>query len=127
MANGYAVILLDVHDTDLYIEYAKKATSIEARYGGRPIVVGDAKEVVDGIWPTQRIDILEFPSLEQARGWYRDPEYEALIPSAITPLDPRSSSLKDSNATRLDGATRDSFFYRSLHGSDIRNHARRRS
>jgi uncharacterized protein (DUF1330 family) len=80
MTNGYAVILLDVHDTDLYVEYAKKATSIEARYGGRPIVVGDAKEVVDGIWPTQRIVILEFPSLEQARGWYRDPEYEALIP-----------------------------------------------
>lgn len=80
MAKGYAVVLLDVRDADLYAQYAGRATAIEAGYGGRPIVVGDADEVVDGTWPTQRLAILEFPSLEHARQWYRDPEYEELIP-----------------------------------------------
>jgi uncharacterized protein (DUF1330 family) len=81
MAKGYAVILLDVQDADLYVDYAMKATSVEARYGGRPIVVGDAREVVEGMWPSERIVILEFPSLEQARGWYSDPDYQELIPA----------------------------------------------
>jgi uncharacterized protein (DUF1330 family) len=80
MAKGYAVILLDVRDADLYADYAKQATSVEARYGGRPIVAGNAEEIIDGTWPAQRIVILEFSSLEQARRWYTDPEYEALIP-----------------------------------------------
>ncbi len=81
MAKGYAVILLDVRDADLYVKYAKKATSVEARHEGRPIVVGDAEEVVEGMWPSERLVILEFPSLEHARGWYSDPDYQALIPT----------------------------------------------
>ena len=48
MPNGYAVVLLDVRDADIYVEYARQATVIEALYGGRPIVVGDAVEVVEG-------------------------------------------------------------------------------
>lgn len=80
MAKGYAVILLDVHDDELYRTYADKATSLEARYGGRAVVAGNANEVVDGDWPARRIVILEFPSLELARRWYTDPEYQALIP-----------------------------------------------
>jgi uncharacterized protein (DUF1330 family) len=80
MAKGYAVVLLDVSDADLYRQYAKKATSLEAKYGGRAIVAGDASEVVDGEWPAHRIVILEFPSLDLARRWYTDPEYQALIP-----------------------------------------------
>lgn len=80
MAKGYAVILLDVRDADCYTAYAERATSIEVRYGGRPLVAGDAKEVIDGTWPAQRIVILEFPSIEQARRWYSDPEYKTLIP-----------------------------------------------
>ena len=79
MAKGYAVILLDVRDVDRYVEYAKKATSVEARYEGRPVVVGDAEEVVEGVWPSERIVILEFPSLDHARGWYSDPDYQAVI------------------------------------------------
>ena len=80
MRKGYAVILLDVHDQDRYVEYARQATEIEDRHGGRPLVVSDAREVVEGDWPAQRTVILEFPSLEHARAWYNDPEYQELIP-----------------------------------------------
>ena len=76
-------------NTDLYGEYARKATAIETRYGGRPIVVGDATEVVDGTWPARRIVILEFPSLDHAREWYSDPEYQMLIPLRHVATDSR--------------------------------------
>ncbi len=74
------MVLLDVSDADLYVEYTKQATAIEERHGGRAIIVGAASEVVEGRWPAQRIVVLEFPSLEHARAWYADPEYEAIIP-----------------------------------------------
>ena len=80
MRKGYAVVLLDVRDHDLYVEYARRATEVEARFGGRPVAVGDAEEVVEGCWPSERIVVLEFPSLDQARAWYADPDYQALVP-----------------------------------------------
>ena len=80
MRKGYAVILLDVHNQDWYVDYARRATEIEARHSGRPLVASDAREVVEGEWPAQRTVILEFPSLDHARAWYKDPEYQDLIP-----------------------------------------------
>ena len=80
MRKGYVVVLLDVIDRDLYDEYARQATTIEARHGGKPLVVGDALDVVEGEWPAERVVVLEFPSLTAARAWYADPDYEQLIP-----------------------------------------------
>ena len=80
MKKGYAVILLDVRDHDRYVEYARRATEIEDRHGGRPLVVSDAREVIEGEWPAERTVILEFPSIEHVRAWYHDPEYQDLIP-----------------------------------------------
>ncbi len=79
MPKGYVVVLLEVKDHDRYVEYARRATEIEARHGGRPLVAGDACEVVEGAWPADRIVILEFPSMDHARAWYVDPDYQELI------------------------------------------------
>jgi uncharacterized protein (DUF1330 family) len=79
MPPGYAVILVAVDDAKLYAEYARHATEIEARHGGRPLIVADAAEVVDGTWPSERVVVLEFPSIEHARAWYADPDYRDLI------------------------------------------------
>ncbi len=80
MKKGYAIVQLDVKDPDLYAEYARRATQVEARHGGKPLVVSDATEVVDGTWPSERVVILEFPSIDAARAWYSDPDYMELIP-----------------------------------------------
>ncbi len=80
MKKGYAIVLLDVEDQDLYVEYGRKSTEIEARYGGSALVAADAIEVVDGSWPAQRVVVLEFPDIDKARAWYADPDYRELIP-----------------------------------------------
>ena len=80
MKRGYVIVLLDVADNDLYGEYARRATEIESRHKGRPLVVGSADDVVEGQWPRERIVVLEFPSIHAARAWYEDPDYQSLIP-----------------------------------------------
>jgi uncharacterized protein (DUF1330 family) len=80
MSKGYAIVLLDVKDHDRYVEYARRATEIEARHGGRALVAADAQEVIEGDWPAERIVVLEFPSIDHARAWHNDPEYQDLIP-----------------------------------------------
>lgn len=80
MKKGYAIVLLDVHDRNRYNEYARRATEIEDRHGGRPLVVSEALEVVEGEWPAQRTVVLEFPSIEHVRSWYDDPDYQDLVP-----------------------------------------------
>ena len=89
MKKAYAVILLDVHDRDSYVEYAQRATEIEDRHGGRPLVVSDASEVVEGEWPAERMVILEFPSMDKLRAWYDDPDYRDLIPLRHSATDSR--------------------------------------
>jgi uncharacterized protein (DUF1330 family) len=80
MRKGYAVVLLDVADAGLYREYARRATEIEQRHGAVPLIASAADEVVDGSWPAERVVVLEFPSFDDARAWYIDPDYQDLIP-----------------------------------------------
>ena len=89
MTRAYAVALLDVRDPALYAEYARRATEIEARHGGRSLIAADAAEVVEGDWPSGRVVVLEFPSMEAARAWYADPEYRELIPTRHRATDSR--------------------------------------
>jgi uncharacterized protein (DUF1330 family) len=44
-------------------------------YGGRFIVRGGATETLEGDWSPQRIVILEFPSVAQAKAWWASAEY----------------------------------------------------
>ncbi len=81
MRKGYVLVLLDVLDQEMYAKYAAAAPAIEDRHGGRPLLAGDAVEVLEGEWPAERVVVLEFPSIDEARAWYSDPEYESLIPS----------------------------------------------
>ncbi len=49
------------------------------QYGGRYLTRGGASEVLEGDWTPQRLVLLEFPSMDEARAFYRSPEYaEAL-------------------------------------------------
>jgi uncharacterized protein (DUF1330 family) len=73
-----AYILARVNVTDMarYQEYMKGTPGVIAQHGGRFVVRGGAKETVEGPEETARVVLIEFPSMEQARAFYRSPEYQ---------------------------------------------------
>lgn len=47
-------------------------------FGGRFLIHGGAKTVLEGSWPGDLI-VLSFPDLEQARAWYDSPAYRRIL------------------------------------------------
>lgn len=74
---AYIIVDIKVTDPDRYEDYKRLAAPTIAAHGGRYIVRGGATEVLEGDGRPGRIVALEFPSMEQARAWYRSPEYAA--------------------------------------------------
>jgi uncharacterized protein (DUF1330 family) len=72
-----AYIIADVTVTDpaTMEEYRKLVPATLAKYGGRFVVRGGAHQTAEGDWKPNRLVILEFPSMEQARRWYDSAEY----------------------------------------------------
>jgi len=72
-----AYIIADVTVTDpaTMEEYRKLVPATLAKYGGRFVVRGGAHQALEGDWKPNRLIVLEFPSLEQAKRWYDSEEY----------------------------------------------------
>jgi len=76
---GYLIAEVEVTDPATYEEYRKRVPAIIAQYGGRYLVRGGAVESMEGGWTPKRFVVLEFPSLDQARKFYRSPEYAPVL------------------------------------------------
>jgi uncharacterized protein (DUF1330 family) len=64
---------LDTEEVRRYRELAKDSI---AQYGGRYLVRGARPDALEGDWPPEnRMVIIEFPDLEQAKSWYTSPAY----------------------------------------------------
>jgi uncharacterized protein (DUF1330 family) len=77
--SAYVFGEIEVTDPAAYEEYRKQVLPVVTRYGGKFIVRGGKVETLEGGWAPRRFVALEFPSMEQARKWYRSPEYAPLI------------------------------------------------
>lgn len=80
-----AYVIADVYitnptDRDAYAEYVRQTPATIAQFGGRFVMRGGRAEDLEGDWHPDRIVVVEFASFEQAKQWYRSPEYSALIP-----------------------------------------------
>jgi uncharacterized protein (DUF1330 family) len=76
-----AYVISDVQplDADTIRAYRDLAEATIAKYGGRYIVRGGAIDRVEGDWNPNMLVIVEFPTMDRAREWYRSPDYaEAL-------------------------------------------------
>jgi uncharacterized protein (DUF1330 family) len=62
-----------------YKEYTKVAPGVVAQYGGRVIVRGGETVTLEGPEEKDRIVVLEFPSLDQAKAFYGSEEYTAAV------------------------------------------------
>ena len=72
---AYIILDIVVNDPAGYEEYKKIGPPTVARYGGKYIARGGASENLEGDWQPNRIVMLEFPSVEQAKAWINSPEY----------------------------------------------------
>ena len=80
MAAYVIVRVLEMRDTAWREEYAPKTAALVQKHGGKFIVRGGAKERLEGSGKLPvNIVVIEFPSVEQAKGWYNDPDYAPLI------------------------------------------------
>lgn len=76
---AYMVAQIRVDDPAAYKIYLAGFLPIFERYDGEILVTSSVDtEVVEGEWAYPRTVIMKFPSLDQARNWYQDPDYQAL-------------------------------------------------
>jgi uncharacterized protein (DUF1330 family) len=61
------------------VEYLQRIDGTLAPYGGTFVVHGDLPEVLEGEFPGHLV-VIGFPGPEEARAWYRSPEYQAILP-----------------------------------------------
>ena len=73
--SAYLIADVTVTDPATMEEYRKLLPATLAPYGGRFIVRGGAHQTVEGDWKPNRLVILEFPTLEQAKRWYDSEQY----------------------------------------------------
>ena len=72
---AYVINDMVVTDPVLFEEYKKLSPPTVAQYGGRFLARGGSTDTLEGEWSPQRLVIIEFPSVAQARAWVDSPEY----------------------------------------------------
>jgi uncharacterized protein (DUF1330 family) len=75
---GYVIGEIEITDPKIYDQYRGQVLATIEKHGGKFLVRGGKAESLEGAAP-KRVVVLEFPSPDQARAWYRSPEYAPLI------------------------------------------------
>ena len=68
---AYVILDVKIRDRSAVESYRPRAAASIAQYGGRYLVRGGAVETLEGRWSPNPLIIVEFPSMERARAWYR--------------------------------------------------------
>ena len=69
----------EVVDAAAMERYRALAEGAINQYGGRYLVRGGKWENLEGEWASERAIVVEFPSWERAKAWYRSPEYATAL------------------------------------------------
>lgn len=72
---AYVIVEIEVTDPEGYAAYRELAPPLVKSYGGKYVVRGGQVDVLEGDWQPNRLVILEFPSVEQAKAWWSSAEY----------------------------------------------------
>ena len=73
---AYIIVRVDIHDAEAYREYMRHTPRVVSRFGGRFIVRGGETETLEGEEETLRLVVIEFPSMDAARQFYRSDAYK---------------------------------------------------
>ena len=72
---AYVIVDVKINDPQQYEQYKKLTPPSLVPFDGKFVVRGGATETLEGDWEPGRIVILEFPSLERAKAWWRSAGY----------------------------------------------------
>ena len=72
---AYIIADVQVTDPEVYVSYTKLVPATVKAYGGKFVVRGGAAENMEGDWEPNRVVVLEFESVAQAKAWYNSEEY----------------------------------------------------
>ena len=75
---AYVIIDAKVTDESAFRTHLARVPAIVKAHGGRYLVRGGAHEVIRGNWTPDRLVVLEFDSVQQAREWQDAPDYAGL-------------------------------------------------
>lgn len=76
---AYLIARVQVQDKAAYEEYKRLAAAAIEKFDGRYRARGGTTVTLEGEEEKNRVVVVEFPSLERARAWYRSPEYQKAI------------------------------------------------
>ena len=68
-----------VKDPEAMAEYQKRTRQMKGEFKMVPRIIYGATEGLEGT-PPDGVVMLEFPSMEEARAWYNNPEYQEAVP-----------------------------------------------
>ena len=75
---GYVIVNDEISDEAAFAEFRQKVGATVAAHGGRYLVRGGATEVIDGDWAPDRLVVIEFDSVDQAKAWLNSDEFLAI-------------------------------------------------
>jgi len=73
--SAYVIVDIVVTDPERYEKYKKMAEQTVTAFGGKYIVRGNPVEILEDGWRPDRLVILEFKNVEQAKKWWSSAEY----------------------------------------------------
>src|SRR5262245_36181576 len=84
---AYVIMDVKVKDAAGYEEYRRAGSPSVPQYGGRYIVRGGRVHVLEGDSPPNRIIVIEFTTVDQAKRWYNSPEYQTALTGRLRTAD----------------------------------------
>ena len=76
--SAYLIVDIEVTDQGPYDDYRTQVPELVAKHGGKYLVRGGSFEILEGDWAPNRLVLLEFPTIEAAKGFYDSEDYRPL-------------------------------------------------
>jgi uncharacterized protein (DUF1330 family) len=79
MPSAYIIANVTVNNQDQYQEYKRLSSIAMKTYRAEVCTRGGKVEVLEGDWTPDRVVVLKFPGMDEARSFYHSAEYGAAI------------------------------------------------
>jgi uncharacterized protein (DUF1330 family) len=80
----YVVGDIQITDRAAYQTHVAGALASIARFGGRVVAGGGKIDLLEGGPMPERVFVIEFPSTDAARSWYRSDDYKAALETRLS-------------------------------------------